>query len=129
MTPWGEIFSVTLFHQLHCLAEIRKYYWLILDGILSDDLETFEEVKGKARMLAMNGGEHVNHCIDYIRQGIMCSGDMAMEWPKEEKDGRRIAVDGWGVPHECKSWDSISNYMEANHFNWSTNSNIAPDKR
>lgn len=56
-------------------------------------------------MLASSQGEHVSHCIDYIRQGIMCSGDMAMEWPRTEADGvTRVAVDGWGVPHECKSW-------------------------
>lgn len=29
---------------------------------------------------------------------------MTMEWPKVETNGSRYQVDGWGVPHQCKSW-------------------------
>jgi hypothetical protein len=46
----------------------------------------------------------VNHCFDYLRQALQCAGDLALEWPRTEKDGRRYSVDGWGVPHLCKSW-------------------------
>jgi len=46
------------------------------------------------------------HCFDYIRQALMCAGDMTVEWPRTEEDGRRFAVDGWGVTHECKDWVS-----------------------
>jgi hypothetical protein len=34
----------------------------------------------------------------------MCAGDMTVEWPRTEADGRHFAFDGWGVAHECKSW-------------------------
>lgn len=36
----------------------------------------------------------------------MCAGDMTVEWPREEEDGRRFAFDGWGIKHECRSWVS-----------------------
>lgn len=36
----------------------------------------------------------------------MCAGDMTVEWPREEADGARFAVDGWGVEHQCKDWVS-----------------------
>jgi hypothetical protein len=48
--------------------------------------------------------KHVYHCFDYIRQALMCAGDLTLEWPRTEKDGRRFAVDGWGISHQCKSW-------------------------
>lgn len=52
------------------------------------------------------GGEHVGHCFDYLRQSLMCAGDMSVEWPRVESDGRKIAVDGWGVEHRCRRWVS-----------------------
>lgn len=49
---------------------------------------------------------HIHHCFDYLRQALMCAGDMTVEWPREEDDGSRFAFDGWGVTHQCKSWVS-----------------------
>ena len=106
-TPWGDIYSISLFHQLHCLAQIRKHYWMLLTEITSSDAAVFEGVRQKAARLMGDEGEHMTHCIDYVRQGIMCAGDMAMEWPRTEPDGiTRVSVDGWGVPHTCHSWVS-----------------------
>lgn len=50
------------------------------------------------------------HCFDYLRQGVMCQGDLTLEWPRTEEDGtgRRFAVDGWGVGHVCRAWVSIT---------------------
>ena len=83
---------------------LRKYYWILIDGVMANDTKVYQ----KAEKLAKS--EHVNHCFDYIRQGIMCAGDMSIEWPRVEPDGRRFAVDGWGIPHECKSWVSSPTY-------------------
>jgi hypothetical protein len=52
--------------------------------------------------------DHVYHCFDYIRQGLMCNADLTVEWPREEENGERVAVDGWGVEHQCKDWVSWS---------------------
>ena len=51
--------------------------------------------------------DHVLHCFDYLRQGIMCAADSTLEWPRQEVDGRRFAVDGWGVEHQCADWVSV----------------------
>ena len=58
----------------------------------------------------------MEHCFDYLRQGIMCAGDMSLEGvivSEEKEDGmqRRSGsrvVDGWGMKHECKSWVSLA---------------------
>ena len=48
------------------------------------------------------------HCFDYIRQALMCHADLTVEWPRTEADGRRFAVDGWGIEHQCTSWVSCA---------------------
>ena len=68
-----------------------------MDSLSTGETRRVKQLEGK-------GGEHVGHCFDYLRQSIICSGDMSLEWPKVEPDGRRFEVDGWGIPHECKSW-------------------------
>ncbi|KAL9077533.1 MAG: hypothetical protein Q9157_003362 [Trypethelium eluteriae] len=127
-TPYGTIFSVALFHQLHCLGQLRKYYWMLLDGVVALDKNVDTKVFKMAEELMGEHGDHVHHCFDYLRQSLMCNGDMAMEWPRTEPNGARFAVDGWGIPHECKNWDAISDYMDENHFNYSTNNEIAPHR-
>ena len=58
---------------------------------------------------------HTQHCFAYIAESIMCAGDLTIEWAKVEKNGSRIQVDGWGVPHQCKSPGEIRKWMAANH--------------
>lgn len=177
----GEIYSVSMFHQLHCLGQIRKYYWVLHDALLTfnasnvDDLmanrEQMKEGKDKRadtafpspeagqevpnptiddhdfrlppdalgrfqfllrsstlmRMLLGDGGDHVHHCFDYLRQGVTCAGDMSIEWPRVEKEGRRFAVDGWDIPHVCRSQDGIRDYMDKAGFKRSMKGEIAPD--
>jgi hypothetical protein len=100
-TPWGMIYSVALFHQMHCLGQLRRFTWMFLDAIVQNDTEA---QKGIIKLFHEgNHGSHVHHCFDYLRQTISCAGDMTMEWPRTEADGRRFAVDGWEIPHECKN--------------------------
>lgn len=55
--------------------------------------------------------EHLGHCFDYLRQSIMCAGDTALEKAVVDADGVvKPAVDGWGVVHECRSWDAIFDF-------------------
>jgi hypothetical protein len=47
--------------------------------------------------------KHANHCFDYLRQSLQCAADTSLEWPKP---GTQI-VNGWGMPHLCRSWVSF----------------------
>jgi hypothetical protein len=141
-TPWGTIYSVAVFHQMHCLGQLRRFIWLFLDAIVKDDKESQKSIIKLFH--EGNHGDHLHHCFDYLRQTIQCGGDMTMEWPRTEADGRRFAVDGWDIPHECKNWvsscirnkigthrpnrvqDMIMEYMDKKHFNNSMNAKIAP---
>lgn len=45
--------------------------------------------------------EHIEHCLAYIKQGVMCAGDTALEGP----DIGGGTLQGWGIKHECRRWD------------------------
>lgn len=74
---------------------------------------------------------HVAHCFDYVRQGIMCAGDLTIESAKEfpekwlegisedlirEKygDQKPVLVDGWGIKHQCRSYDKAKDWAFRN---------------
>ena len=46
---------------------------------------------------------HVRHCIDLLRQSLMCQADTTVE-VKDEKAG---GVHGFGVEHQCRDWDEL----------------------
>lgn len=37
MTRYGEIYSVTVFHQIHCLGMLRGNYWELLNRAFEQD--------------------------------------------------------------------------------------------
>lgn len=45
----------------------------------------------------------------------MCTGDLTIEWARVQKNGKRITVDGWGVPHQCKDPEAIWRWMKEHH--------------
>ncbi|KAI1781370.1 hypothetical protein F4818DRAFT_35760 [Hypoxylon cercidicola] len=96
--PDVEVFGVSMFHQLHCLMIIRDVFWA------NRDSKTVEDVEVK----------HVNHCFDYIRQGIMCAGDMSIEGAAKMTEGESNVdrVNGYGGRHECKNYQLSRDWMD-----------------
>jgi len=79
---------------------IRTLYWQALRGdrnLMMEENDGLEEEMG-----------HLNHCFDYIRQGIMCAGDMSIEGAADQGDSQGPHISGIGMKHECKSWVSQS---------------------
>jgi hypothetical protein len=75
--------GLAVFHQLHCLDAIRHGYYAAVDGT--------EPVH-----FAKPG--HIRHCIDYLRQSIMCNADTNLEPIDPDLNG----VTGWGFPRKCR---------------------------
>ena len=98
----GDVYDISVFHQLHCLNHLRTFLFTLKAGM---DLNNTREVYDR---LLVPQEEHVYHCFDYIRQALMCHADLTVEWPRTEADGRRFAVDGWNIEHQCKSWVSLN---------------------
>lgn len=88
--------SVT--HQLHCLYAIAETYAKFATN----------------RTLSYEVPWHLGHCVDYIRQGIMCCGDVALEGEQTSFPDGIIGSDGWDATHVCKDYTQVYNYLEDN---------------
>lgn len=81
-------FCLTVFHQLHCLRGIQEAFYALVKDPTSEPA------------LA-----HVNHCIDYIRVGVMCYGDTALEGQSTYSSKDR--ANGNGSNHVCKDFGAL----------------------
>jgi hypothetical protein len=46
---------------------------------------------------------HIRHCIDLLRQTLMCHPDLTIE----EKDEELGGVRGFGTVHQCSDWGQL----------------------
>lgn len=88
-------FAVSMFHQLHCLRVIR---WA-----LSGHYEAY--ARG-----------HVQHCLNYLRQQILCSPDLTLE-PADILT-RDHNIERTGAIHVCKDWRVLYGDLEVNYEEW-----------
>ncbi|KAJ3552824.1 hypothetical protein NM688_g3948 [Phlebia brevispora] len=119
--PEYYIVQLSAFHQMHCLNNIRKALWSEhyvdpvtgeLDGLNSHQLRA-----------------HLNHCLDTLRQGIMCAGDVSpivWHWSDEDQ-GDIINLD---IAHSCRSYDSLVTWAKEHksqyHFNQTVHRKTKP---
>ncbi|KAJ3552823.1 hypothetical protein NM688_g3950 [Phlebia brevispora] len=102
--PSQYIISVSVFHQLHCLDILRKvihsdYY---ADPVTGDiGLLLHEEIP-----------DHVGHCLDFLRQGVMCAADVSpMIWYwREDRQAMSLEL---GAAHTCRRWENIDQWARA----------------
>ena len=57
-----------------------------------------------------HNGEHVAHCFDYLRQGIMCAGDITLEGNASARYPGVVIP--WGAHHKCKDWSQIIEWAD-----------------
>lgn len=107
--PDTEEYTVALFHQLHCLAAIKSKMSRLQDWYKGEnDKEYLTFALGEDQV----AGKHIYHCFDYLRQALLCHGDTTLEKARvvEGPNGASQTVrgvDGWGVTHQCRDYDSI----------------------
>lgn len=68
---------------------------------------------GKPEILEKDSDTHYFHCVDYVRQAVMCAGDVALE-PHSETDGPDNGPldGGWNGIHVCKNYGEVISYLE-----------------
>jgi hypothetical protein len=99
-----NVYSITAFHQLHCL-QMMRLAWLTPTEL--QDPVMFSE-------------EHIDHCYDYLRQAVMCTADSTLEGVDKGSDLGTEATNGWGVVHMCRSWDKLVEFVESHDIGSST---------
>jgi hypothetical protein len=85
------VYTVALFHQLQCLDVIRRDY-----------------VKNHSTELSQ-------HCLNYIRQSLLCIADTRLEPVRAEKPPNVVILAG---DYVCKDWSALYKAAEANQKNW-----------
>lgn len=90
-SPWRP-YMLSMFHQLHCLNELRPQYLAPLEG---RDIHV------------------IHHCTNYIRQMILCRGDMHSE-PFMADGTDRPHVENRGT-HRCRDFRAVYTAVEENH--------------
>ncbi|KAI0530390.1 hypothetical protein GGR58DRAFT_493584 [Xylaria digitata] len=93
--------ALGVYHHLHCLNNIRRivhwdYYQSRLAG---GNLEPFSKA-------------HSDHCIDFIRQALMCHANVAMYTTKwiAESHAPQFAVISGGGQSTCVKWESLNDW-------------------
>ncbi|KAF7185462.1 Oxidase ustYa [Pseudocercospora fuligena] len=117
----GYPVNIQVFHQLHCLNMLRQ-------GLFHN----VEYYRGNEDYMAwrpdqlINGiiEAHLNHCIDDLRQLIMCIGDMDvipyLIPPKPIQPG----IPDFGRTKQCRNFESMRRWAEANQ--WKAAMNATP---
>ncbi|KAL8919490.1 MAG: hypothetical protein Q9208_006775 [Pyrenodesmia sp. 3 TL-2023] len=119
----SERVPLSVFHQLHCLDGIRLAYWELSEqqdppshakprtmahesneGPENSRAQAKEEIAEKTADPA-----HVRHCIDYLRQSLMCHGDTTIEVKRAGVSGVR----GSGTEHQCQDWERLRKWVES----------------
>ncbi|OCH93635.1 hypothetical protein OBBRIDRAFT_789996 [Obba rivulosa] len=92
--PEDRLFALTMFHELHCLRVLNRAF-------------------GKA---AVATPEHIQHCLNYLRQGVLCSPDLTLEPGNfEDKD---FEVERTGATHTCRDWEAVYSVLDDNYHQW-----------
>ncbi|KAJ4354263.1 uncharacterized protein N0V89_005997 [Didymosphaeria variabile] len=84
--PSHFVTGLDVFHQLHCLNLIRK--------------------RLNPEYYVNDTHVHIEHCLDQLRQALMCSADTAtIPWLWSKSQGRTIA--DARTTHTCRDYDAI----------------------
>ncbi|ATZ57878.1 hypothetical protein BCIN_15g03990 [Botrytis cinerea B05.10] len=92
-----ERWTFSVFHQLHCVNRLRHGYWKAHTAAMEG--KSLED-EDKDRLTSP---EHIQHCLDYLRQSLMCHGDTTLEPDDVGINGAH----GFGIQHNCKSWNQL----------------------
>ncbi|KAF9522396.1 hypothetical protein CPB83DRAFT_777148, partial [Crepidotus variabilis] len=94
------IIGLDVFHQLHCINMLRLRVFSPTVPDTNDALE---------------GTDHLSHCIEWLRQSVMCSVDITpIPWRWDFKD--KIAKPTADIQHTCRNFDKVKDWAKENHL-------------
>lgn len=90
--------TVKVYHQLHCLDITRKFIWW-------DHYQHVDTFQDPPEMV----WEHVDHCIDLLRQVLMCNSDIGLIFYTDV--GNRQPVARVSTTHLCRNFSEITDWV------------------
>lgn len=92
--PHNRTFYVSSVHQLHCL---QTFFW-DLAGITHVSLE------------------HHQHCLNYLRQRILCDADLTLE--TGDYRTRDFGKNRQGATFVCRDWEAVIDAVTLDWLKW-----------
>ncbi|KAK3400720.1 hypothetical protein B0T20DRAFT_432851 [Sordaria brevicollis] len=123
------IYSISVFHQLHCLHTIMQSYNALSspnspthpsDTHPSHQRDNHHQHQSPNPQLGSSKPEqqhhthsknHINHCFRYLRQSLICCGDTALEG-QDLHHSELKATNGEGAVHLCKDFAGLKAWAE-----------------
>ncbi|KAG2031721.1 hypothetical protein BDR03DRAFT_972024 [Suillus americanus] len=105
----GYMATVEVIHQLHCIDTLRGVSW---DHHNHSSGHDSHESSQDFRI-------HVDHCIEMLRQNLMCRGDVTMltyDWVEGVQD----PFPNFNTPHRCRNFEKVLNWADEHHVFIST---------
>lgn len=111
-TPYdgsGYLITLSVFHNLHCLDSIRRALYFFADQKWDADHNPYTQGKDVFAVLEESGGfdstgiVHLDHCIDVLRQSLMCDSDIApfvFQWSEKWGEVRTMGH----TVHQCRDF-------------------------
>jgi hypothetical protein len=90
-----NVYQPSIFHQLDCLKYLHNLYMHLRNQNDNISIVTPEELP------------QIENCVDYLRQGAMCAGDMTLEIQETEESTKHSAM------HTCRDWSQISEWQDS----------------
>lgn len=103
--PQKRFFSLSLYHQIHCLDSLR--HTILAQG------HGGGQMHGHA---AKRDVEHSAHCLNYLRQTVMCAADLTLE--PEIVPGSEDVGEGLAAVHVCRDWSKVHEFAQKNWQQW-----------
>lgn len=95
--PHKQPYTIGMMHQLKCLDIIREEM-------------VVERTNGSPPPTALG-----RHCLNYMRQILMCRGDLELE--SFQFASHHNPIDWRGV-YECKDWEAVFNAVKENQLEY-----------
>ncbi|KAI2630916.1 hypothetical protein GGR54DRAFT_176530 [Hypoxylon sp. NC1633] len=107
LTDGGYLASIGVYHELHCLRQLRLYVYRDI---------YYPNLTHRGDMYLQN---HMDHCLEALRQTIVCYGNTALSsfhWERPDAPSPEPRSNARSV---CAQWDSIEN--------WAYTRKVSPD--
>ncbi|KAJ7691571.1 hypothetical protein B0H17DRAFT_1062933 [Mycena rosella] len=99
------VVTLDVFHSLHCLNKIR----MALDPDYYPDWRT--STNRNSSTPVRKATEHISHCVDWLRQSLMCAGDTStIVWQWNDSRNRTEAT--MATAHTCRKFDKLQEWAE-----------------
>ncbi|EEA27360.1 hypothetical protein TMatcc_004355 [Talaromyces marneffei ATCC 18224] len=89
--------SLEVTHQLHCVNFLRKAVWFNYPHYKDNNGDEFRDPQHVLEM-------HLYHCLETLRQSIMCHADPGIVGYKFVRGREHRPYPDFNTPHKCRDW-------------------------